>query len=71
MREWTKTIAEYIAQREGLCVDDIFLVWSCKTRRTGKRYLGVPGTSSCGKRLTTGTKTKPTLTVIRSSATGF
>ena len=40
MKKWIKTIAEYIAQREGLCVDDIFLVWSCKTLQNRKAIFG-------------------------------
>ena len=40
MKKWIKTIAEYIAQREGLSVDDIFTVWSCKTLQNRKAIFG-------------------------------
>lgn len=43
MKKWIEMIAEHIAQRERISVDDIFLVWSCKTLQNWKGIFSVTG----------------------------
>lgn len=40
MKKWIEMIAEHIAQRERISVDDIFTVWSCKTLQNRKAIFG-------------------------------